>query len=133
MKRSFKSAVDSWYYLLIVIIPVTVLVPILFAPSETDRMIGIVIGALAAALPIWLLVSTVYEVDEENLLVRSGPFRWTIRLSDIRTIEPSKSLISSPALSLNRLRIEYGSYKSILVSPEDQEGFIEAVQNHSAQ
>ncbi len=133
MKRSFKSAVDSWYYLLIVIIPVTVLVPIFFAPSETDRMIGIVIGALAAALPIWLLVSTVYEVDEENLLIRSGPFRWTIPLSDIRTIKPSKSLISSPALSLNRLRIEYGSYKSILVSPEDQAGFIEAVQNHSAQ
>ena len=133
MRRSFKSAVDSWYYLLIVIIPVTVLVPIFFAPSETDRMIGIVIGALAAALPIWLLVSTVYEVHEENLLIRSGPFRWTIPLSDIRTIEPSKSLISSPALSLNRLRIEYGSYKSILVSPEDQAGFIEAVQNHSAQ
>jgi len=127
MKRTFKSKVDSWYYLLLIIIPITVLVPVFFAPTETDRLAGIVVGLLATALPVWLLYSTVYEVDEETLKIRSGPFRWTIQLVEIRKVEPSRSLLSSPALSLDRLRIEYGSHRSVLVSPKEKEAFIEAV------
>lgn len=127
MKRTFRSKVDSWYYLLLIIIPITVLVPVIFAPSQTDQLVGIVIGLVASALPVWLLYSTIYEVDEKTLKIRSGPFRWKIQLADIRKVEPSRPLLSSPALSLDRLRIDYGTHRSILVSPADQDGFIHAI------
>jgi hypothetical protein len=40
----------------------------------------------------------------------------------------SRSPFSSPALSLDRLQIDYGAGKSILISPADKEGFIEAIE-----
>jgi hypothetical protein len=56
--------------------------------------------------------------------VRSGPFRWTIALDDIHAVTPSRDLRSGPALSLDRLRIEYGPGREILISPRDQSGFL---------
>ena len=66
-----------------------------------------------------------YEIRDTDLLVRSGPFRWKINLEDIRSIQPSHSLISSPALSLDRLEIRYGSGQVILISPKDHAAFID--------
>ena len=39
-------------------------------------------------------------------------------------IRPTRNPLSSPALSLDRLRIDYGSGRSIMVSPEDKDKFI---------
>ena len=83
---------------------------------------------IALALPVWLLVSTFYTIGDEELLIRSGPFNWTIKLADIRKIESSRSVLSSPALSLDRLKIEYEPGKVILVSPKDKEAFVKALQ-----
>jgi hypothetical protein len=46
----------------------------------------------------------------------------------IARIVPSNSLESAPALSLTRLRIDYGVGKSILVSPADQQAFLRAIE-----
>ena len=35
--------------------------------------------------------------------------------------------ISSPALSLDRLEISYGSQKKIMISPKDKTGFLQAI------
>jgi len=54
--------------------------------------------------------------------------RWRIPAREITRITPTRSLTSSPALSLDRLRIEYdGGRQAVLVSPVDQDAFIAAV------
>ena len=84
-------------------------------------------GLLAASFS-WLVLTTKYTVTQDTLLVQSGPFRWRIAKSEITQIVPSKSMLSSPALSLDRLRIDYAAgRKSVLISPQDQEGFLKAV------
>ena len=84
--------------------------------------------ALLTASFSWLLLTTKYTVTQNTLLVQSGPFRWRIAKSEITQIVPSKSMLSSPALSLDRLRIDYAAgRKSVLISPKDQEGFLKAV------
>ena len=91
-------------------------------------MVIIGVSAIVAlGLPVWLLLSTYYLVDAGNLMIRSGPFRWSISISEIKSVEPSRSLLSSPALSLNRLEIQYGRGKTVLVSPKDVEGFRNAI------
>src|SRR5581483_3428103 len=67
----------------------------------------------------WILASTRYIGSEGTLHVRSGPFAWRIPVSSITRITPTRSPISSPALSLRRLRVEYDAGKHILVSPVD--------------
>jgi uncharacterized membrane protein (UPF0182 family) len=125
----FKSAVDWWYYLVIVAAAAAVLFAVL--PPVLSGDLSIVFGGatilLSLGLPIWLLVSTSYWVDTSSLLIRSGPFSWTIALVDVQSIKPSRSVLSSPALSLNRLEIRYGRGRRILVSPADRDAFIDAV------
>lgn len=112
--------------MLMVFVPLTVFVPIVVAEQQDDLATLVVVGLLVTIVPVWLYLTTAYEVDEERLLIRSGPFRWNILLSEIAKVEPSRSVLSSPALSLDRIRIEYGVNKFVLVSPMEKEEFIKA-------
>ena len=86
-----------------------------------------VVLAFTMALPLWLILDTNYTLTADELRIRSGPFRWRIALADVREVSPSRSWMSSPALSLDRLRIGYGIGRSILVSPREKQRFIDAL------
>lgn len=73
---------------------------------------------------IWVLTSTYYLFDGAELRVRCGPLRWQIPLDQIHNVEPTRNPMSSAALSLDRLRIDYGRGKFVLVSPADKAGFL---------
>ena len=79
---------------------------------------------LGAGLPLWILLGTRYELTPGRLLIRCGPFRWTVPLKEIRAVEPTRNPLSSPALSLDRLRIDYGRGSSVMISPRDQARFL---------
>ena len=74
-----------------------------------------------------ILRSTYYVIDGDTLVIRSSFITWRIPIAQIRSITPTRSALSSPALSLDRLRIEYGGGKQILVSPQDKRRFIDAL------
>lgn len=59
-------------------------------------------------------------------MIETGLRKTRIELKDITEITPSRNSVSSPALSLDRLKVQYGD-KSILISPKDRDAFIEAV------
>lgn len=80
---------------------------------------------LGAGLPLWILLGTRYELSPGRLLIRCGPFRWTVPLNEIRAVTPTRNPLSSPALSLDRLRIDYGRGSSVMISPRDQARFLE--------
>jgi hypothetical protein len=84
-------------------------------------VLNVLLGVL---LPAWLLLGTDYVLDQEHLKIRCGPFRWSIPVREIRHVEPTRNPLSSPALSLDRLRIEYGNGKSLMISPRDTEQFL---------
>lgn len=127
---TFKSAIDTWFYVLALGLPV-VLIGTILASLEVHDLPAILVIAVVAlislGLPVWLMLSTRYVIQDGTLRVRSGPFRWTIPLREIRSVEPSRSVLSSPALSLDRLKIRYGAGRSLLVSPRDVEGFRQAL------
>jgi Bacterial PH domain len=127
---TFRSKIDAWLALVLG----TALAAILFAAYSTaTRAAGpewiqsIIMVSVGLGLILWPLVSTNYSVGADNLLIRSGPFRWQVPLSTITKITPTRSPISSPALSLDRLRIDYGVGKVVLVSPLNQQAFIKAI------
>ena len=103
------------------------MVPPLLSSSSTDDLPSIIIALIGFAIPLWLLLATTYEIDDETLRVRSGPFRWLIPLDEIERVEETRSALSAPALSLDRIRIVYGSGKSIMVSPQNKEDFITVI------
>ncbi|QNE39830.1 PH domain-containing protein [Hymenobacter sp. NBH84] len=84
---------------------------------------------------IWLLRSTYYEVQPQTQMLRivSGPLTWQIPVTSITRIKPSHNVLSSPALSLDRLKIYYNRYDEILVSPRDKANFIEVLRQVNLQ
>ncbi len=70
----------------------------------------------------WIL-RTGYTVHEDKLIIRSGPFKWTVLLADIISIKPSRDPLSSPALSLDRLFIRHKK-GFVLISPKEKEKFL---------
>jgi hypothetical protein len=127
---TFRSAVDAWFYAFIAFGVVIVLIattPLL--RSGDPALIALALGTIAftVGLPVWILVSTRYDVRDGMLTVRSGPFRWGIPLREISGVRKSRSVLSSPALSLNRLEIRYGNGKRMLLSPQDAAGFLKAI------
>ena len=134
----FTSRVDSWLFAIgplaglfaITSVAVTVVPFALNLGALQDKTMLVLIAvvfALTLLLPLWLLLDTNYTLTAEELLVRSGPFRWRIALGQVHEVLPSRSWRSSPALSLDRLRIRYGQGHSILVSPREKQRFVDAL------
>jgi hypothetical protein len=86
-------------------------------------IIGLVL-LLLIAFPVWVLATTNYTLTSNEIAIRSGPFSWKIPFREITGIERSASRRSGPALSMERLRIDYGQGKSILISPDNKEAFL---------
>lgn len=85
---------------------------------------------LVFAAIIRLLFAIRYLVDNQNLLIYTGygkPF--VLPITEIKSVEYSRSPISSPAASLERLEIAYGKYDAVYISPDDRKGFAKALLN----
>ncbi len=99
------------------------------ALSFREPTVWVAAGLMLAAdaLVAWIYLGTHYSIREEQLRIQCGPFRWQVTLGEIRSVLPSGSMLSSPALSLDRLEIRHGRQGSILVSPAERMGFLEAL------
>ncbi len=129
----YKSKIDAWLGLIILIVPAVTIITIIVEGISQTNLLALALMVLASLLTIWLMLATDYRFKDDKLVVRSGPFNWKIQLSDITHVKESRELIASPALSLDRLRIEYkGTFGAILISPENKQGFIAELESRRA-
>ncbi|RUO31224.1 PH domain-containing protein [Aliidiomarina soli] len=134
MDKIHNSKVDSWLMLLVVTLALFVLLASSLLAISGWALLALVLLLLAAVLPMWILMSTRYHIIGDELRVRAGPFRWRIELDRIDGVEPCHNAALAPALSKERLRLQYrasGRDKSagtgryvLLLSPEDRYQFI---------
>ena len=88
--------------------------------------------AMSVIIVLYLVITLAmswlyYVVDGGTLVICNCIVKQKIDINTIRRIEPSRSLLSAPDASLNRLRIYYGKYDEVLISPARQEEFIKAL------
>ena len=130
----FESKRDLWILVLLRGIPIVVLFVVGDAWYLTH---GDARGPIAGAVILILvelfffesvLRSTYYVIDGDTLVIRSSFITWRVPIREISSVKPTRSALSSPALSLDRLRIQYGR-KAILISPEDRERFLAALRS----
>ena len=127
----YRSKIDWWIGLLgVVAILVSIVAGLkaLSSYSPDATLNALLVGGPGTVIPLLALLTTRYTIKEKQLFVRSGPIRWRIPIADISAITPSHDPIASPALSLNRLRIEYGRNKSLLISPRKREDFLRHIE-----
>lgn len=122
--KLYKSKIDS----AIAIFTVSIFLLVGFTILKTDELnyFGIIFYVLTLLFIVHVSMTTNYFiVDEKELIIKSS-FLVNIKI-DIKTItciEETKSLISSPALSTDRLKIFYNKYDSVIISPKNKIDFI---------
>jgi len=131
METIYPSKIDTWLLATILGVPVISaagLYPVVTMDAPRALAVALPTLLLGVGLPLWLLFSTTYALDQEQLSIRCGPFKWQVPIRDIRAITPTRNPLSSPALSLDRLRIDYGSGGSVMISPNNKEQFLRDIE-----
>jgi hypothetical protein len=135
---AFSSKVDLW--LLIVLLVAVAICGAILAHNWNEllgrgwlftALIGIPL-AIGVIFPLWIVVSLRYFLSDQALRIRCGPFTWRIALGEITAVSETSNPLSSPALSFDRLRIEYGNGRAVMISPEPREEFLRQL-NHRRQ
>ncbi len=128
----FKSKVDKWMLIFIAssifacILGSSVMLKIGGAVNYSIAAFMLIVGA---GIPLWILNSTRYIIKNGNLKIVSGPFTWVIPITSITSVQESESSMFGPALSSDRLEIEYGKDKVMVISPADKTEFLQKLDN----
>jgi hypothetical protein len=118
----FKSKVDAslatvlWGSVAICFFPIFI---------EDGLFIGLAVGIPMAVFIALLWVNTKYYIRDEQVVIK-GIFKDTlIPIVSITSVRPTRNPLSAPALSMDRLEINYGKYEFALISPLEKERFME--------
>jgi len=125
MVRKYKSKVS---YGLLIAVSLIMFGPLIFKLSDytlnTQRILGILLLLVTFALILHMFLTTIYTIDNDKLKIKSGFFSYKpIEISEIKRITKTNNIISSPAASFDRIEIQYGKFKSIILSPKDKLNF----------
>lgn len=121
MKRSFHTKVDAWL-VVVMALPVLFIGYYLIIDFSWFLLLpfAFIIAIYAVTLPCY------YTIENQHLKIRAGIIiKKDIDIQQISKIAESNDPISSPAMSLKRLRIDFGQGDYILISPQNRKAFIE--------
>jgi len=118
--KVYKSKID-WWLGLFLIYPIY-----LFITSiAKGQLIGFVGLGSVVAIVIFISKTTQYIIKKNQLIVKS---LWIVNqridVSKIRKIAKTNSILSSPALSLDRISIHYNKFDEVYISPLEKQDFI---------
>lgn len=115
-------------YGLLVVIFLLFFVPALFSINENGineslyTLIAILVPSFVFVL--YLFLKTSYAINNETLIIKCGfLINLKIDITQIKEIRKTKSIMSAPAPSFDRIEIKYGKYDEVIISPKDQVGF----------
>ena len=133
--QTFRSKKD-WWILGFIIAATGILLQMLWSMQLRGTLQEYpehgIVYALVILIMWWPVVNTRYIVTQDHVIIHSMFLKWIILRSEIQSITPTNNPLSSPALSLDRLKIDYqkqGKNKSVLISPKNKQKFIEALQS----
>lgn len=78
------------------------------------------------ALIVWIYFDTLYKIEKNQLIYRSGFLRGRIDISKIKEIVVEKTMWSGikPAMAKNGLIIKFNSYDEIYIAPKNNDELI---------
>ncbi len=123
MQIKYKTKVSLFIYILFISISVAAIIAAISSPHWSMWIISL----LTIAFLVFSYYQTYYTIDteKETLQIKAGiGFKKTLSIKEIRKIEDTRTLISAPALSQQRIEIYYAKYDSIVISPENKLAFI---------
>ena len=132
MKTVYPTKVSVTLVLIISLIMGCILVPY----AIKSLWIPFTIILILHFLLLFMLANIKYVIIESQLIIDQSLGKWgkeVIDISTIKSIEPTHTILSAPASSLDRLRISYNKYDEVVISPRRKEEFISQLQSINPQ
>lgn len=122
MTKTYPSKIDWEILLPLTLILLTSSVFMFFSKA----WLGLGVNLLVAVFISHLFSTTYYVVQDTQLIVKSGfIFHTRIDILSITKISETNNILSSPALSLDRLEIRYQPRSNVVISPKDKQNFLQ--------
>lgn len=134
--KSFRSKISIPISLFLFLIYAYPFYEVFKDPDSVDResalMLWIIMG-ITIIFTAYILFGIRYHIlqDKNNpelfwLHIKIGHFTYAkIDISQIRKIQKTRNIISSPASSMDRLEVYYNQYDSLIISPKNKHDFVE--------
>ena len=120
--KTFNSRIVYWLYLHLALF---VALTVYFSVAEDFLIAGVFV--LFAAIALWGCLNTKYVINGDQLIINPlGPSIPVKDITDIRLSSDYHYSHATPALLYKRIAIEYAG-KTVFVSPEDEELFIQTL------
>ena len=132
---SFRSKIDV-FMIVIGVIGVFTLTVCLFGVmlSEESLSFKVFLSSVFSIAILYLILmfaNTRYIVTKHCLIIWDSFIKRTISIQDINKINNNADLISSPALSLDRIEIIHHQTKKIYISPKNKIEFVNTLKSHN--
>lgn len=111
---------------------ITIVFPI-FSAFSIANFIVLVLSLIVISWLIWVWFSLGYSIENNTLIIKAGPFKQKVDIQKIKKISKGKSVVTSAALSIDRMLIHYGSYKYASISPKKELEFIKILLSKNPQ
>ena len=112
MKTVYPTKVSITLILIISLIMGCILISL----AVSSKWIPFFINLLLYISLVYLMVSIKYEINESQLIIHQAMGKMVIDINTIKSIEPTHTIVSSPAASLDR---------HVVISPRKKEEFIQ--------
>ena len=122
LRMEFKSKVDVWLAAVLWGSVALCFFPIFL---EKGLILGIAIGSPMAIFILLLWINTKYYIRDEHLVIKGVLKDTLIPIVSITSVNSTRNPSSAPALSMDRLEINYGNFDFVLISPLEKEHFVE--------
>jgi hypothetical protein len=130
----FRSKIDRFFisviFISLLLITIAYLIPLIFIgrPSIMDIIVVVSLYAFSAGFIIWTGFFQQYELCEDYLYIKGGPFRSRIFYGDLSRVRATRDIYSGYRILSSRdaLEIYYrtGFWGSVKISPRDKELFL---------
>lgn len=129
----FKSKIDWWLKaILMFMVFLCVYLIVMAVSTKSIEFIysAIILLTVFIGIFISIYIFTFYEITDDLLIIKSGLYKKSIKIANIKGISPTHNPISSAALSVNRIAIYYVGKKTVkmsteFVSPGNKQAFID--------
>lgn len=120
----FRSRVS----ILLVLIIVAALSPGIITSLKDGEIVAALAVAAVGIIILPILFCIRYRIEDDKLYVgevfRKGE---AFDLKKLVSITPTRSMLSAPAASLRRIKLDFGCGKALVISPAEQDLFIDEV------
>jgi len=94
-------------------------------------IVGIIVMVVMSYLLGTIWFNTRYKIENDTLKISYGPIKKSIAIQEIKSVRNTTNPFVAPSLSVHRIEINYGKYKTIQISPKDKQAFVNELQKQN--